>query len=59
MATKQQIQQCITDCTNTANMIRTATNGIQNAGIRDMLTQGAVHIETCIRQCEHATEHVQ
>lgn len=59
MATKQEIQQCITDCTNAANMIRTTTNSIPNAGIRDMLTQGAVHIETCIRQCEHATEHVQ
>jgi len=59
MATKQQIQQCITDCTNAANMLRTATNGVPKAGIRDMLTQGAVHIETCIRQCEHAAEHVQ
>lgn len=59
MATKQQIQQCITDCTNAANMLRTATNGVPKAGIRDMLTQGAVHIEMCIRQCEHAAEHVQ
>lgn len=59
MATKQQIQQCITDCTNTANMLRTATNSVKKASIRDMLTQGAVHIEMCIRQCEHAAEHAQ
>lgn len=59
MATKQQIDQCIIDCTNTANMLRTATNSVPKAAIRDMLTQGAVHIEMCIRQCEHASEHAQ
>jgi hypothetical protein len=25
---------------------------INNAGVRDMVTQGAHHIEQCIRQCE-------
>lgn len=59
MATKQQIQQCITDCTNTANMLRTSTNTVSQAAIRDMLTQGTSHIEMCIRQCEHASEHAQ
>jgi len=59
MATKQQIQQCITDCTNTANMLRTTTNAVTQSAIRDMLTQGASHIETCIRTCEHANEHAQ
>lgn len=59
MATTQQIQQCITDCTNAAIMLRTATNTIPKAAIRDMTTQGAVHIEMCIRQCEHAAKQVQ
>ncbi len=56
MATKQQIQQCVTDCTNAANMLRTATNAVPNAMIREMLTQGAGHIEMCIRHCEHASQ---
>ncbi|MCF6094141.1 hypothetical protein L1765_09215 [Microaerobacter geothermalis] len=59
MATRQQIQQCITDCTNAANMLRSATNTVPKAAIRDMLTQGAHHIETCIRQCEQASMQVQ
>lgn len=58
MATRQQIQQCISDCTNTANMLRTTINAVPQTAVRDMLTQAAVHIETCVRQCEHAAEHV-
>ncbi len=54
MANKQQIQQCIMDCTNSANMLRTAANSVPKASIREMLTQGAGHIEMCIRQCENA-----
>lgn len=59
MADKQQIQQCITDCTDAANMLRTAANTVPKAGIREMLTSGAVHIEMCIRQCEHASMQIQ
>jgi len=59
VANKQQIQQCITDCTNAANMLRTATNTVPKAGVREMLTLGAGHIEMCIRQCEHASIQTQ
>ena len=59
MATQQEIQQCMTNCTNTANMLRSATNTVAQPAIRDMLAQGAVHIETCIRQCEQASTEVQ
>lgn len=59
MANNQQIQQCITNCTNTANMLRTAANAIPNAGVREMVTFGATHIEMCIRQCEHASMQAQ
>jgi hypothetical protein len=54
MTNKQQLQQCISDCTNAANMLRTTANAIPKASIREMLTQGASHIEMCIRQCENA-----
>lgn len=59
MANKQQIQQCITDCTNTANMLRSAANTVPKAGIREMMTLGAGHIEMCIRQCEQAAMQAQ
>lgn len=59
MANTQAIQQCVQDCTQAANMLRSAANGVNNAGVRDMLTQGAHHIELCIRTCEHATMQSQ
>lgn len=52
MQNKQQVAQCVQTCTKAANDLRSAANGINNAGVRDMLTQGAHHIEQCIRQCE-------
>ena len=53
---KQAVIQCIQTCTKAANDLRSGANGITNAGVRDMLTQGAHHIELCIRQCESATQ---
>lgn len=54
MPNTQAIQECIQNCTQTANMLRSSANGVNNAGVRDMLTQGAHHIELCIRTCENA-----
>ncbi|MCL6560008.1 MAG: hypothetical protein K6U74_14705 [Firmicutes bacterium] len=54
MANKQEIQQCIQACTQAANQLRTVANGVNNSAVRDMLTEGARHVELCIRQCESA-----
>jgi hypothetical protein len=55
LTSKQDIQQCIDDCTNAANMIRSSANAIPKSNIREMLTLGAGHIEMCIRQCENVS----
>lgn len=55
MPSKQEIQQCINDCTNAANMLRSTANAIPKSSVREMITLGAGHIEMCIRQCENAT----
>lgn len=52
MANKQAIKQCVDMCTQTANNLRSAANNITDPGVRDMLTQGAHHVELCIRQCD-------
>lgn len=52
MQNKQGVMQCIQTCTQAANTLRSSANGINNAGVREMLTLGAGHIEMCIRQCE-------
>lgn len=54
MANNQQIQQCIDQCTQAANKLRTTTNSITSAAAREMATTGAGHIEMCIRSCEKA-----
>lgn len=56
MADKQVIKKCIDDCTQAANNLRTATNSVTDPAVRDMLTQGAHHIEQCIRQCDMASK---
>jgi len=52
MQNKQDVMQCIQTCTKVANDLRGAANGVNNSGVREMLTLGASHIEMCIRQCE-------
>ncbi len=54
MASTQAIQQCVQNCTQAANTLRFATNGVTDPAVRDMLTQGAHHIELCIRSCTNA-----
>lgn len=54
MAKSQEIQQCIDQCTQSANMLRSTANGITSAAAREMATLGAGHIEMCIRSCEKA-----
>lgn len=56
MVDKQAIKQCVDMCTQTANNLRTATNSVTDPAVRDMLTQGAHHIEQCIRQCDMASQ---
>lgn len=53
MQNKQQVTQCIQTCTKAANDLRSSANGINNAGVREMLTMGAGHVEMCIRKCEN------
>lgn len=54
MAYKDQIQQCIDECTQAAMMLRSAANNIVNAPARKAATAGAEHIETCITECLQA-----
>lgn len=59
MPNAQKVQQCIQHCIQTANALRTATNTVPDSAVRDMLTQGAHHIEMCIRGCEQVTGMAQ
>ncbi|BDG61167.1 hypothetical protein [Caldinitratiruptor microaerophilus] len=56
MANKQQVQNCIQQCVQAANTLRAAANNVPDSAVRDMLTQGAHHIEQCVRGCEQVMQ---
>ncbi|MGE5530259.1 MAG: hypothetical protein ACM3X6_14125 [Patescibacteria group bacterium] len=54
MANREQIQQCIDQCTQAAMTLRSAANNIVNASARKAATSGANQIEQCISECLQA-----
>ena len=54
MATSQEIQAVIDDCTQAANTLRTTANSMLCAMNRQSATLGAAHIEMCINSCVQA-----
>lgn len=59
MPMHQQIQGCIQQCMSTANQLRGLANQAPDTSIRDTLTEGAHHVELCIKECEFASQRVQ
>lgn len=59
MPMHQQIGQCIQQCVQAANQLRSVSNALQDNRAREMSTSGAVHIEMCIHECEEAVHHIQ
>jgi hypothetical protein len=56
---QQNIQQCIQTCHQQANELRSLANQAPETSLRNMLTEGAHHIEMCIRECEFCVERIQ
>ncbi len=56
MPNQQQVQQCIQQCVQAAGTLRSAANSINESAVRAMLTEGAGHIEQCIRGCEQVIQ---
>ena len=54
MANKDQIQQCVDECTQAAMTLRSAANNIVDAPARKAATAGAGQIEMCISECLQA-----
>lgn len=56
MPNKQQLQECIDQCTAAANRLRITTNHVVDAAVRDRLTLAAHEVEQCIRDCVHVMQ---
>lgn len=52
----QQIQQCIDQCNQLANQLRSMGNANQNQKMRDTMLEGAHHIDLCVTECKFAAE---
>lgn len=59
MVTHQEIAQCVQQCLQAANQLRSAANQMNDNRAREMATAAAVHIEMCIHQCEDAIRSIQ
>lgn len=58
MATSQEIQECIDNCTQSAHALRTVANTLLCAMERQTATLGAAHIEMCINSLVQAKSHL-
>lgn len=56
-ASTQNVQQCRDHCEQLANQIRSIANQTKEQRSREMLTQGASHLEMCIHNCDQALMH--
>lgn len=59
MPNQQQIQQVIQQAQRLANDLRSLANQSPDRMSRDSLTEGAHHLEMCVRECEHTSQRVQ
>ncbi len=59
MPNQQQIQQVIQQAQRLANDLRSLANQSPDRVSRDSLTEGAHHLEMCVRECEHTSQRVQ
>lgn len=56
MVTRVDIQNCIDECTQAAQMIRTIANNVVDHRARFALAEADRHIEMCIHGCLDAKE---
>jgi len=58
MPGSQEIQQCINQCNQLADKLRSIGNTSTNQKMRDMILEGAHHIDLCVTECGFASsEH--
>lgn len=54
-----QIQQCIQQCQQVANQIRSLANQAPSPQVRDQLQESAHHVDMCVAECNFAVQRVQ
>ncbi len=58
-AATQQIQQCIQQCQEAANQLRSLAKAEINRQVKTMLDEGAHHLDLCITECQYSVQQIQ
>lgn len=56
MQNNQEIRQCIDQCTQLANQLRSLSKNSQNQMMSDHLFEGAHHIDLCVTECSYPVQ---
>jgi len=55
MSSKQEVQQCIDQCNQLSQQLRTISNSESNSKMKQMLFEGSHHIDLCVTECSYIT----
>ncbi len=57
MATNM-VKQCIQQCTDTANKLRSMANTEPNMQVKNALIEGAHHLDLCVTECQFSIQQM-
>ncbi|MPM86485.1 hypothetical protein SDC9_133574 [bioreactor metagenome] len=53
------IQQCLQQCQQTAEQLRSMATQETNSQVKMMLNEGAHHLDLCIEECQYSLNQLQ
>lgn len=58
MSANNAVKQCIQDCQNTANQLRSMTSSESNQQVKTALTEAAHHLDLCLTECQYSLQQM-
>ncbi|MGE5474311.1 MAG: hypothetical protein ACM3UU_08840 [Ignavibacteriales bacterium] len=58
MAANDAVKQCVQQCTDTANKLRSMANSESNMQVKNALIEGAHHLDLCVTECQYSIQQM-
>ena len=58
MPVSNTVKECIQDCQNTANQLRTMSNSESNQQVKTALNEAAHHLDLCVTECQYSLQQI-
>ena len=58
MAASNAINNCIQECRDTANKLRSMANTETNMQVKTALNEGAHHLDLCMTECQYSLQQI-